>query len=390
MKKPWYSGLWMFAWDLADEGVDSVIGWAADSGLTALQIAGSYHAGWFVHPHNPKHRIFMPEDGCVYFQPTASLYADTPLKPQVASVCRETDWMRLAGERLGPLGMKLVSWTVCMHNTRLGLLHPDCTVRNCFGDSYPHALCPANGSVRRYILALCHDLAMHLPMHAIQLESPGYMGMKHGHHHERDLTVLTPLECALIDLCFCDACRERAEREQVDIQRVQAFVCDILNAGMADAPSRPAGHPQTMADVAEQCPEITKLMAFRQRVEDTLLQEIKTTIRPYETQLYHFGSPNPQIADVVDVYNGSVYGQKPDGVLTATQEWKRNLDERQALYMGVRLGLNSVQDADELTQIIAAIQDGGGDGVMFYNYSESPMQTLNWIKPALSARGRTK
>ena len=25
-----YSGLWMFAWDLADEGIDRVMGWAAD------------------------------------------------------------------------------------------------------------------------------------------------------------------------------------------------------------------------------------------------------------------------------------------------------------------------------------------------------------------------
>ena len=69
-----YSGLWMFAWDLADEGIDPVMGWAADSGLTALQIAGSYHAGWFIHPHNPRQRAYMTEDGSVYFQPTPSLY----------------------------------------------------------------------------------------------------------------------------------------------------------------------------------------------------------------------------------------------------------------------------------------------------------------------------
>ena len=56
--------------------------------------------------------------------------------------------MREAGKRLDKHGLKLVSWTVCAHNTRLGLLHPECTVRNCFGDSYPHALCPANDQVR--------------------------------------------------------------------------------------------------------------------------------------------------------------------------------------------------------------------------------------------------
>src|SRR5438034_4729126 len=113
-----YSGLWMYAWDLADEGVDRVMGWAADSGLTTLQIAGAYHAGWFIHPHNPAHRAYMPDDGCVYFYPAEALYENTVLEPRVAAVCAETDWMRAAGERLDRYGLKLVSWTVCTHNTR--------------------------------------------------------------------------------------------------------------------------------------------------------------------------------------------------------------------------------------------------------------------------------
>jgi hypothetical protein len=33
---------------------------------------------------------------------------------------------------------------------------------------------------------------------------------------------------------------------------------------------------------------------------------------------------------------------------------------------------------------VQAVGDGGAQGVMFYNYSESPMTTLNWIKPALA------
>src|ERR1041385_4563041 len=263
-----YSGLWMFAWDLADEGIDNVMGWAADSGLTALQIAGSYHAGWFIHPHNPHHRAYMTEDGSVYFQPNMSLYTKTVLKPRVASVCARTDWMREAGKRLDKHGLKLVSWTVCTHNTRLGLLHPECTVRNCFGDSYPHALCPANDQVRTYLTAMCHDLANNLPMHAVQLESPGYMGLQHGHHHERDLTVLTPLEFALMDLCFCDACTRKAEGKHVEIARIRTALRAILEAGMAAAPGRPKGHPETMAQVAESLPELQPYLDFRREIED--------------------------------------------------------------------------------------------------------------------------
>jgi hypothetical protein len=383
MNQKMYAGLWLFAWDLADEGVDSVMGWAADSGLTALQIAGSYHAGWFVHPHNPKHRIYMPQDGCIYFHPSMALYEDTILKPQVASVCAEMDWMSIAGDRAERFGLKLVSWTVCLHNTRLGLLHPECTVQNCFGDSYPHALCPANPNVRQYLIALCRDLAMHYPMHAIQLETPGYMGMKHGHHHERDLTVLTPSECALIDLCFCTNCRQQAESQQIDVAYVQATVRKILDDGMSAAPERLAGHPESLLEIVERFPQIGAFMTFRQKVEDSLIQEIKSAISEFGTLLYHFGAPNVEIASAVDVYNGSVYGQKAGVVRSETERWKRIIDERHHLYMGVRLGLNSVRDAGELTEIVAAIRNGGGDGVMFYNYSESPRSALNWIKTSL-------
>jgi hypothetical protein len=374
----------MFAWDLMDEGIDTVMGWAADSGLTALQVAGAYHAGWFIHPHNPHHRAYMPEDGCVYFQPTLAHYAQTVLKPKVATVCATTDWMREAGARLDRYGLKLVSWTVCTHNTRLGLLHPECTVRNAFGDSYPHALCPANGDVRRYLAALCHDLANNLPLHAVQLESPGYMGLAHGHHHERDLTVLTPLEFALMDLCFCDACVRAAEGRNVEIARVRAAVRAHLEAGMAAAPGRPKGHPETLAQVADSLPELQPYLAFRKEIEDTLIHEIRAALRPSTAQLYLLGGPNPQIADAVDVFNSGVYGQKPASVLTSTQTARKGLSERHALYMGVRLGLNSVADEHELTEIVHAIQEGGGDGVMFYNYSESPKTALHWIKPALA------
>jgi len=379
-----YSGLWMFAWDLADEGIDRVMGWAADSGITALQIAGSYHAGWFIHPHNPKQRAYMTEDGSVYFQPTLAHYAQTVLKPRVASVCSKTDWTREAGKRLDRHKLKLVSWTVCAHNTRLGLLHPECTVHNCFGDSYPHALCPANIQVRNYLCALCHDLANNLPLHAVQLESPGYMGLQHGHHHERDLTVLTPCEVALMDLCFCESCTRAAEGKHVDIGKIRAAVQTVLEAGMAAAPLRPKNHPQSLAEFGAGLPELKAFLDFRQEIEDTLISDIKAAMKPSAALLYLLGGPNERIAAAVDVFNSGVYGKKPAEVLTATRAAKAGLHARHSLYMGVRLGLSSVADEQELTEIVQSIRDGGGDGVMFYNYSESPMHALNWIKGALA------
>jgi len=384
-----YSGIWMYAWDLADEGVDHVMSWAAESGLQALQVAGAYHAGWFIHPHNPKHRAYMTEDGCVYFHPEISRYKETALKPKVASVCSHTDWMREAGSRLDKHGLKMVSWTVCTHNTRLGLLHPECTVRNCFGDSYPHALCPANPQVRNYLTSLCGDLANNLPLHAVQLESPGYMGLVHGHHHERDLTVLTQTEQFLMDLCFCASCVRTAESKHVDIEPVRRAVQAILDAGMRAAPGRGVGHPQTVEQVIDAIPGLDSLLKLRREVEDTLILDIKAAMKPSTAKLFLLGGQNSIIDPAVDVYNSGVYGLKPEAVLAATKRAHNGLTARHELYIGVRLGLNSVTDDIELADIVREIGAGGGDGVMFYNYSESPMTTLNWIKGALGASRRS-
>ncbi len=375
-----YGGLWMFAWDLADEGVDAVMRWAADSGLDALQIAGSYHAGWFIHPHNPKHRAFMTDDGCVYFHPTARLYEKSVLKPKVARVCAESDWMRQAGERLDRFGLKLVSWTVCAHNTRLGLLHPECTVTNCFGDSYPHALCPANDHVRTYLTALCHDLANNLPLYAVQLESPGYSGLRHGHHHERDLTVLSPLEETLMDFCFCASCTRKAEAKHVEIGRVRERVRATLEAAMRSAPGRPAGHPRELADVAAGLPELAGFQAFRREIEQTLVREIKAAMQPSAAKLFLLESHDPRLVDVVDAFYVGGYGLRPTQIREAAQG---AATQGHPFHVGIRLGLNSVESADELTQMVRAARIGGAAGVMFYNYSEAPLTALNWIKPAL-------
>ncbi len=379
-----YSGIWMYAWDLADESADRVMGWAADAGLQALQIAGSYHAGWFIHPHNPRHRAFMAPDGCVYFHPDITRYRQTVLKPRVAPVCQNIDWMREAGKRLDKFGLKLVSWTVCTHNTRLGLLHPDCTVHNCFGDSYPHALCPANNNVRRYISALCADLAHNYPMHAIQLESPGFLGLQHGHHHERDLTMLTSLEVALMDLCFCNSCMRFAEAKHIDAARVKAEVRELLNAGMAAAPYRPASLPATIAEAETKINQLASYRAMRKEIEDSLIIEIRLAMNPSSAELWLLGPYSKQIENSIDVYCNGVYGLKASEVHTAVEAERRKTPSSRLLYTGVRLGLNSVRDEAELTDIVENIAGAGGDGVMFYNYSESPMKTLEWIKPTLA------
>src|SRR5882762_364733 len=106
----------------------------AHSSLNVMCLVSAYHSGWFLHSHNPKHKLYMTEGSRCYFRPDEKLYANTPLRPRVAGIAGEADWLSVAGDRLDRYGLALVSWTVGSHNTALGLEFPECTQHNAFGD----------------------------------------------------------------------------------------------------------------------------------------------------------------------------------------------------------------------------------------------------------------
>lgn len=380
-----YSGIWMYAWDLQDEGLDKVLGFIADSGLTAIHLAGSYHAGFFLHPHNPRHKAYFTEDGVVYFQPQIELFEKTKLKPKVAKVSKNVDWFTEVGSNLESYGLKLVPWIVCNHNTRLGKNHPDCAVRNVFGDVYFHALCPSNENTRQYVRALCKNLSSNYPLHAIQLEAISFMGMVHGHHHERYGTVLSPLEISLMSLCFCKSCSTGARKQGIYVDKVKKAVRKHLVAFFKHAPNRPFGLPSTMSQFLEKNPELEKFRAYREEVVDSLIKNIKKDLNSTSnTKLFLLSGYRESLMGVADAYTYSAYGKGPDEILRTVEEQRQKMPAGEVLHVGISLGFGRIKNGEELQQIIRTIKIGGGDGVLFYNYSEAPITELRWIKSALT------
>ena len=375
----------LFAWDLDDEGIEPVLRFAADSGLTSLYLASAYHSGWFVLPHNPRRKCFMTEDGVAYFHPTESLYEATPLKPKVARMAAETDWFAEVGRRLDEFGLRLTAWTVCTHNTRLGLLHPEHTVRNAFGDSYPHALCPASPAVRSYVRALALDLASQYPLQSIFFEAPNYRGRRHGHHHERDLTPFGPLENELMDVSFSDHDIAAANAEGVDAEAVRRAVREHLEAYLAAVPQRPAGSPETMEQFLAEHPPLADYLAVLDNRVASLIGEIREDIGPAGVRL-----EGVEKVPAYDVKIIAAYGKSPDEVAGLTRTARGEIEPHQQLRVGFRLGFDppgephAIDCAQKARQCVSAAAAEGADAVFFYNYSESPRTYLSWIKPAIA------
>lgn len=379
-------GLFMHAWDLKDEGADTVMAWMQDSGLNQMVMAGCYHSGWFVHPHNPRHRAYMTEGSVAYFHPDKRIFRSSTIKPVVASFAKDMNWLAIAGKLLEKYQLRLVSWTIGSHNTRLAQKHPQFAQHNVYGDAIPHALSIGHDATREYLKGLCRDLAVNYPMHGIQLESFGWMGLRHGHHHERDLTDLSPLEQELLGMCFNPQTASKAQKAGVDVNKVREVAKATLDAAFREAPDRPKGHPKSMAEMEGSVPDLKAYNLFRKQLANSLVMEIKQeSLRGTSCKLFLQSGYQKELAEVVDGFASGVYGKLPDEVLKIVGQGRARIpaDWPGEFPCFVRLGMGVPASQQQLREIVRALKQGGSTGPIFYNYSESPRKMLGWVKGAL-------
>lgn len=377
--------LFTHAWDLADDGADNVMNWMNRAGLNTMCLAAVYHSGWFLHPHNSKHRAYLAESGACYFHPAKT---SGRLKPIVARMARRKDWLAEAGRRLEKHNLRLVAWVVGAHNTRLGLAFPELTQQNVYGDRLPHALCIAQDEVAAYLGNLCRDLARRYPVWGLQLEAFGWLGFTHGHHHERDLVGLTALEQELMGLCVCPACSQRAERAGINVSKVRHLVKSTLDDAMRAAPRRPRGHPRLMAELETRLPELRRFNQWRKKTAAALISRIKhEALAGTDCRLLLQSEFDADLAKVVDGFACAAYQKNPAQTLAICRQARTRAGRHWhgLLQCFVQLGMGVPQSRRQLREIIAAVQAGGCNGVNFYNRSESPPQMLNWLAAELPA-----
>ena len=236
-----HRSMWTYAWDILDLGYDAVIADIGErAGLNSVSLATSYHAGRFLQPRSPRRKAYFPEDGTIYFQPTAVRWEGLTIQPKIADVIAQGG--DVLGERVRRRdngGLKVSCWTVCLHNTRLGLLHPGAVTRNAFGDPNYYNLCPSNADARAYVCTLVEDVTHTYRPDLVELETPGFMGFAHEFHHEKDGVGLAAEDDFLLSLCFCPSCLAAAGKAGVDgaaAQRLVAqWIVETLRARAAGA-----------------------------------------------------------------------------------------------------------------------------------------------------------
>jgi hypothetical protein len=388
--------MWTYPWDVLDLGLDAVAADLRDrAGLNGISLATSYHAGHFLQPRSPRRKAYYPEDGTIYFHPTAARWERTHIRPKVA------DLVGSGGDVLAQLvrgrdktGLAVQCWTVCLHNTRLGLLHPQACARNAFGDPNYSSLCPSHPDARAYAVALVADLTATYKPDVVELETIGFVPFVYGYQHEKDGVGMTPEDDFLLGLCFCDACLARSDAAGVDGAAAQRTV----RRWIVEMCERPVPAPRWPdfrtrgTDVFAEAPEVEAYVRWRFEPVTSLAHEIRAAADPAsEIHVLDIDDGWLSGCDLADLGGATdgvtlcVYARPPGAVAAGVAKARAAMPPGKSLRAGLRLFYPDVASAEDVTGCTRAAIGAGASGVNYYNYGLVPAARLDWVRAASDA-----
>ncbi len=387
-----YRGLYAYPWDLAEQDPGGFTEELHRSGIDTLCLASSYHAGKFLRPHGASGHVYFPEDGTVHCRIRPERYGR--VKPCESSVVAAGDPFGVYASRKD---IAVTSWTVLLHNSRLGTVYPDIAVRNAFGDSYPYSLCPCHPDVQTYAVALCVDIADRYPVRGLVLETPGWMAYRHGYHHEVALLGANPWLETHLALCFCNHCLSGAARAGIGAPALRARVAEKMRAYLAapfDTPTE-MGRQWLAADLVTD-PELTAFLRWRCEIVTGLVRRIRSEVRA-DAEL--FVIPSTQRPTAPSWLEGSdlcALSQAADGLELCLYEPGWDFAVADLLEVRRRVGLRRLRaiirpgppDAPNeanFARKVAEIASAGVDGLAFYNFGHFRRSSLGWIGRSLHA-----
>ncbi|GIQ68807.1 hypothetical protein DUZ99_13785 [Xylanibacillus composti] len=383
--------MFVYPWDLYDEGISRALHRIKAMDIDRILLAVSYHSGKFFLPHNPQKTIYYHDSGSIYFTPDLTSYG--VLKPATGEAYRQymanrqpdeaPDLLQAVLAEAHACGLEVYAWVVGLHNSRLGTQFPMVTVRNAYGESYRHALCPAHEECRHYAVQMIDDLASgYEGLDGIVLESFDYMGLLHGDHHEL-IAVPEPdrLE-ALLGLCFCDRCKSGAAERGIDADELQRKVrLAVERIGKCEAPE------------LESTDELLQAyMDMRARFVEALYSSVRETVLsrgkplPVWSTLWLAEGANPALYGV----NTASLSRYVDGWIACYPSNESNVSAfaesvRQQLgdapfAAGIRMIAPETVSPDQMQRYIRAYQKEDVRDLCFYNYGLASEAVLEQIR----------
>lgn len=379
--------LFAYPWDIVDRGPEAFVEECAALGATRVHVTTLYHSGKFLLPRSGTRKVYLPEPGKLFLRLPEGAF-DGPLAPAYDALAG-TDWL----DRLAACKMPLAAWTVFHHGSALAAKHPELTIRNVYGDPYPFALCPSQPAVRAFSRQLAVAFAATGRFDMLDLETIGYLGYFHGHHHEVSAVPCGPLAQFLLSLCFCAACTEAAGRAGIQVACLQRYLRDLLAARFA-ADDASAAHPddaEQIATLLALVPDLGEFVRLRMGTVSGLVNEIRSAVPSLQLCIFtssFVGSPSniwmegvslPQLKQTVDVVHLLAYTADSDRVNTDLVFCRSQVDDPARLCLTLNLGIPVTPTLDHAMGKIDFAWRQGVRRFAFFNFGFLGPRRLAWV-----------
>ncbi|MFC0170274.1 hypothetical protein ACFFKC_19560 [Pseudoduganella danionis] len=369
-----YRSLYCYPWDVASAAQHGQR--LQQLGMNGVTLAVSYHAGKFLRPQaGDAPRVIFPEDGVVYFEPQPALYGE--LKPLAHS---DPAMRRVLPELVADAQLAVHAWTVLLHNSRLGALHPQYTARNVFSDGYVYSLCPMHDAVFAYAVNLCRDIAAQ-GVHSLVLETPGWLPFAHGYHHEFAQVRSNVWLDTMLSLCFCDACMAAGRQHGLNMDSLRASIARSVDQYLqAPVDATPAQAQAWLQADLLAMPALAEWLRLRQRRVTELVGAIRAAIPP-QVELaviatvqrptasnWLEGMDLAALAQIADWIEVPFY--EADAAAVASDAWDciRRLGGSAQLRAILRPGPPDLADGAQLTKALDQLAQLGIRELGFYNF----------------------
>ncbi|MDH2424020.1 hypothetical protein [Sphaerisporangium sp. TRM90804] len=244
-------------------------------GVDGVNLAAAYHAVRAATPWHPERAYLDARHSALYRPVRPEAWAGRRLVPAAPGWMDEPDSFGAAAAALTAAGVPVTAWVVLTHNSLLGEANPDVTVVNCYGQSYPWALCPSRAEVREYAATLAAEAVREAPPAGVLLEACGQLGADHGGRHDKTDGAYDARARRMLSVCCCAACRTGWAGRGVDADRVVRDLRAAVRSREHDL------DPATLAT----------LLAVRHEAADELRNRVCDTLPGLPVALH--GSPDP-------------------------------------------------------------------------------------------------
>lgn len=331
-----------YSWNVVEEpGFPARVG---ELGVDEVAVAISYHSTRAATPWSPERSAVLARHAAFYRPVREGVWGR--LRPGVPDWVRSRDSAGEAVAALNRAGVPAAAWLVLTHDSRLGTEFPDVTVRNCFGESYPWALCPSREEVREYAATLAAEAVAGLDLSSVILEACGQLGAVHQCQHEKTDAVWAPAVARLLSVCCCPAC---AGSWGLDADEVISALRREVSRLLATGDLSVTEDELEFRDV---------LLATRHRATDALRRAVLERIGPGLRIVLH-GAVDEWVTGALPGLTPSAPGEVDEVVLQCWQPGAASL----GVVAGARELLPTNVDVGSYVTVVGAGNDGIGSFV---------------------------